>query len=591
MKKILVISLLLCAVIGIFAQGESFVAMFDLATEDAIGYHESVGFKVCTINTYAGNMEMWDENSIYSNWTALNDQNTGGTIYVDGNDSDTPGRIGIQMATLALWSVFPARFYFMDADGLEYSTPIDVVKPGSGATYQHPDVIAWGGAVAPDPTDPYVAGLVAPGNGDLLLDPTTVLLEWTAPVADDNYSAADGYKVMLNGSEVADVTELTFNPTLNYGTAYTWQVIPYTNEAPTKGAKKSITVDRGDAADCPTWNFTTALWIDDEEIPADLEIPVVGDGVTQDDVDAATDLALVINAFVTEFVPTGTVPETFVPGVPEVIVPAVPVANFAMGFSLNQGYAGQYTVSFTTNNYTGGTVYVGGAVTPATWNGFTFTIVMTFTGAKEPQEIQLGDATLPVTLSSFSAVAHSDEYVTLNWITESESNLLGYNIYRSENNDQATAVRINGSMEEATNTTETHSYNFTDVEVVENTYYYWLEVAELSNESEFHGPVTVKVEGTNTPELPSETVLGNPYPTPFSASTQADLRVKEGEVATVTVYNLLGQVVQKTKFNAGTHTFEWNGRDSKGNRSANGIYFFRMSTPTSTKSYKVVKIK
>ncbi len=200
--------------------------------------------------------------------------------------------------------------------------------------------------------------------------------------------------------------------------------------------------------------------------------------------------------------------------------------------------------------------------------------------------------TLPVTLSSFNAVAYSDEYVSINWVTESESNLLGFNVLRAETENVENSVRVNSSMIAPNNTAQTSSYSFVDEEVTAGRYYYWLETRELSNEVQLSHAFMVEVKaGDDSPQLPTETLLGNPYPSPFAGNTQADLRVKEGETASVTVYNLLGQVVKRESFSAGNHTFEWNGNDSKGNRTANGIYFFRMTTPSQTKSYKVLKLK
>lgn len=82
------------------------------------------------------------------------------------------------------------------------------------------------------------------------------------------------------------------------------------------------------------------------------------------------------------------------------------------------------------------------------------------------------EATLPVTMSSFTATVYSDTQIYLQWTTESESNILGYNVYRSEDSIIANAIKLNPSFIEGTNTSSLHTYHFTDFEFEPNTSYY-----------------------------------------------------------------------------------------------------------------------
>jgi fibronectin type 3 domain-containing protein len=77
--------------------------------------------------------------------------------------------------------------------------------------------------------------------------------------------------------------------------------------------------------------------------------------------------------------------------------------------------------------------------------------------AKGEAIVSLGnyDNTLPVELSAFTASINAQNKVMLMWITESETNCLGYNIYRNSELDLATALNLQVLIE---GTTLQHSH-------------------------------------------------------------------------------------------------------------------------------------
>lgn len=200
---------------------------------------------------------------------------------------------------------------------------------------------------------------------------------------------------------------------------------------------------------------------------------------------------------------------------------------------------------------------------------------------------------LPVTLSSFTAVPAASSFVALTWVTESESNMLGYRVYRGETADPVSATLITPVMIDATNTSTQVAYRHEDREVSQNTtYYYWLESVDMSS-SELHGPITATITGNVTPELPAATIMSNAYPNPFKLGNSAiiDVTLKAGEAGTVTVYNIHGQAVKTFPVTQGTTKLTWNGRDSKGNTCGSGLYFYKLSTPSMNQTRKMVIIK
>jgi len=213
-----------------------------------------------------------------------------------------------------------------------------------------------------------------------------------------------------------------------------------------------------------------------------------------------------------------------------------------------------------------------------------------FFGAKGEVIVLMGggsDPTLPVELSSFTAVMTSQYFINLTWVTESESQVLGFNVYRSENSNDTNPPRLNPVLIPATNTSQQQTYTMTDTEnlVTGHTYYYWLENIEMGGAINPLGSISATVTGQSTPVLPEVSVMGSAYPNPFlrSGTTTIDVDIKAGETGTVTIYNILGQTVKTFKVNQGEHRLTWNAKDC-----ASGIYFYKLSTPSRNTTKKLV---
>ncbi len=205
------------------------------------------------------------------------------------------------------------------------------------------------------------------------------------------------------------------------------------------------------------------------------------------------------------------------------------------------------------------------------------------------------DDTLPVELTSFTAILTSSNFSKIMWQTASESNLIGYNIYRSETNEISTSIRINPQYIQADNSANGSEYTYTDQEVEMNsTYYYWLQSNEINGYVEYFGPISVKVqEGDNITEpLAPVTYLKNNFPNPFNPETKFQFNIKEGETATFQIYNLKGQVIINLRnIGSGNHDYVWKGQDKNGNRVASGIYFYSLKTQSYSSVKKMVLSK
>lgn len=209
------------------------------------------------------------------------------------------------------------------------------------------------------------------------------------------------------------------------------------------------------------------------------------------------------------------------------------------------------------------------------------------------------EVTLPVTMSSFTATVSSQTLINLKWTTESESNILGFNVYRSEDSDIAHALRLNASYIEGTNSSMQQTYNFTDHEFYPNTtYYYWVESTEFSNNSSFHGPVSVftgtQGDGDTPTIIEGSTGIVNVSPNPFSPNTDIAYKLRDTAKVTIGIYNLKGQLIRSlvdcTK-DSGNYEIGWDGKDNSGINCPNGIYYARMQAGSANSFYKMTLIK
>jgi hypothetical protein len=276
-------------------------------------------------------------------------------------------------------------------------------------------------------------------------------------------------------------------------------------------------------------------------------------------------------------------------------IPPIPNGSIVIAdqFVLELIGAGPWTITIQTTAPWAS--YYSGGMWHAVENSGGF-ITFTVTASKDmdlPVVLADLDPTLPVELSAFNAVLTAQYFVKLTWISESETGLLGYRIYRSEDNVYDNAVSITPIMIDATNTSSTHVYTHEDREVMNNTgYYYWLEAVDMTHSTPY-GPQYVEVKHDETPELPAQTVLKSAYPNPFKANSNTNIpvEVKAGESGTVTIYNVLGQVVKTFNVNEGFNPLTWNGRDSRNNACGSGIYFYKLSTPSKNQTKKMVIVK
>jgi hypothetical protein len=204
------------------------------------------------------------------------------------------------------------------------------------------------------------------------------------------------------------------------------------------------------------------------------------------------------------------------------------------------------------------------------------------------------DETLPVTLTSFAANVNAQNLINVIWNTASETSMLGYKVYYNTSSSQSSIVCLTPSAITANNSSSGANYSFLATDLTEpGTYYFWLEAISIDGTGEFYGPINATLSTIEIPPLPLRNFLSDAWPNPFRIGNNASIQVelKEHEKGTVTVYNVVGQVVKTYQVLPGSQTLSWDGLDVRGNNCASGIYFYKLSSPSLNQTKKLVLVK
>jgi len=207
-----------------------------------------------------------------------------------------------------------------------------------------------------------------------------------------------------------------------------------------------------------------------------------------------------------------------------------------------------------------------------------------------------GNPTLPVELSTFTVLMNGYNHAVLTWVTQTETGVSGFYVYRNNTEDLATAEMVSNLIP-ATNTSQQQVYLFTDKELGgPGTYYYWLQVSDMDGSDSFYGPINVVYTGSEpqNPGAPAITTLKGIYPNPFNPSTTISYSLAKAGDVNIRIFNSRGQLVrnyQQGLQNAGNYNLIWNGQDDNGQNMSSGVYFFRMQAGDKVFSSKAVLMK
>jgi len=206
------------------------------------------------------------------------------------------------------------------------------------------------------------------------------------------------------------------------------------------------------------------------------------------------------------------------------------------------------------------------------------------------------DQSLPVELQDFNAVPGNSK-VTLCWSTGSEIENLGFNLYRSTNNNgeflmlNAELIPGHGS------TSEMHEYSYTDHNVVNGvTYFYKIEDVDYAGTAKLHDViVSATPSGKEESTLVEGFRLQPCFPNPFNPETTLRFELGEAADISVRVYDVRGKLVRtltNSRYLPGEYSILWNGTDFKNQAIASGIYLIQTQSSTGfSRSDKVIYLR
>ncbi len=159
--------------------------------------------------------------------------------------------------------------------------------------------------------------------------------------------------------------------------------------------------------------------------------------------------------------------------------------------------------------------------------------------------------------------------IFLGWNANTEPDLAGYNIYKSDISGGPYA-KINSEL--VTDTT------YLDVAGTENDFYCVTAVIKACTESRLSNEADFTTTINNSGYQQQFPIFA--YPNPFNQSTTISFSVEGSDKnIQITIHNFSGQKIKTLvdkKLNAGKHQVIWNGTDDSGNQVSSGIYFYKM---------------
>jgi len=174
-------------------------------------------------------------------------------------------------------------------------------------------------------------------------------------------------------------------------------------------------------------------------------------------------------------------------------------------------------------------------------------------------------AFLPVTLSDFRISTQADD-VTLHWTTASENNNRGFEIQRSNNGTQWTAI---GFVNGAVNSQVQRTYQYQDKDLKEGRYFFRLKQVDLDGKFT-HSKILNAVINTGKAGF----TLGQNYPNPTHGNTTITYTIPFRSHVQIALYDMQGRLVRQIVNESREPGYYTADLDTKG--LGKGVYHYKM---------------
>jgi hypothetical protein len=201
---------------------------------------------------------------------------------------------------------------------------------------------------------------------------------------------------------------------------------------------------------------------------------------------------------------------------------------------------------------------------------------------------------LPVELLSFSSSV-SENAITLNWTTATETNNSGFQIERNTPLNPLSRGEVEGRgvwekigfVDGNGTTTETKSYSFKDENLSSGTYQYRLKQIDFDGTFEYSNIVEAEILP------PAKFSLEQNFPNPFNPSTSIQYSIASRQFVSLKIFDLLGREIVALvdeEQSAGNYTIEFKPESSIKNL-VSGVYLYQLKAGEFTQTRKMILLK